>query len=129
MELLVQRKSVFHDLYEVAQRTEHTLSKSTLNYEFVQLFHKNKGENVKGLYIKDDIKITKAGMLSVPILVGAVISSGLGITAWYFTGSFLGTVGLSFSEALAKARLLVHYSELLQIFGQHFFVRRLPSVC
>jgi len=103
MGLLVQRKSVFHDLYEVVQRTEHTLSKSTLDHELVQLFHKSKGENVKGLYIKDDIKITKAGMLSVPILVGAVISGGLGITAWYFTGSFLGTVGLSFSEALAQS--------------------------
>ena len=87
MELLVQRKSVFHDLYEVVQRTEHTLSKSTLNYELVQHFHKNKGEskgeiNVKNLHIKDNI-VTKAGMLSVPIILGAVISSGLGTTAWY----------------------------------------------
>jgi len=103
MELLVQRKSVFHDLYEVAQRTEHTLSKSTLNHELVQFFHKSKAEiNVKDLHIKDNI-VTKAGMLSVPIILGAVISSGLGTAAWYFTGSFLGTVGLSFPEALAQS--------------------------
>jgi len=41
-------------------------------------------------------------MLSVPIFVGAVISSGLGTAAWYFAGSFLGTVGL-FSEALVQS--------------------------
>jgi len=104
MKLLVQCKSVFLDLYEVAQRTEHILSKNTLNYELVRLFHKSKGEiNAKGLYIKDDIKVTKAGMLSVPIILGAVISSGIGTAVWYFTGSFLGTVGLSFPEALAQS--------------------------
>jgi len=66
-----------------------------LNHKLVQLFHKSKGENVKGLHSKGNIA-TKAGVFSLPILVGAVISSGLGTAAWYFAGSFLGTVGLFF---------------------------------